>query len=82
MEFPFEIKCFGTRQKWRLFNIMNAQKCTELFTLKWLILVVVKGAGRGGKIGKLGVRRDKLIYTGWINKVLLCIVQRPIFNIL
>ena len=54
MEFPFEIKCFGTRQKWRLYNIMNAQKCTELFTLKWLILVVVKGAGRGGKIGSLG----------------------------
>ena len=32
---------FGTRQRWRLYNIVNVVNVAELFTLKWLILCYV-----------------------------------------
>lgn len=40
MEFPFGVlKCFGTRQRWWLHNIVNiVLNATEMFTFKWLIL--------------------------------------------
>ena len=37
--FPFGVmKCFGTRKRWWLYNIVIILNATKLFTLKWLIL--------------------------------------------
>ena len=31
--------CFGSRQRWHLYNIVNVLNATEVFILKWLILL-------------------------------------------
>ena len=40
MDFFFRaMKYFGARQRWWLYNILNILNATELYTLKWLILL-------------------------------------------
>ena len=46
-------------------------------------LVVAKtGRGVGGRDWEFGISRCKLLYTGWINKVLLYIAHGSTSNIL
>ena len=47
-------------------------------------LVVAKGVGEGGMDWEFGISRCKLLYIGWINKVLLYstgnYIQSPVIN--